>query len=471
MFRLRSVGKLAAKNSAEVSHSRLGIGFEKLDRGVFEPERAYDKLAAIGVKWVRIQSGWQRTERQPGVYDFAWLDSIVDNLIARGMKPWMCLCYGNDLYDDLAKIYFGAVGCAPVRTEEQKKAWYNYVVAVSKHFAGRVDHFEIWNEPDGQYCWKHGVNATELGLFSIETAKALREGNSDAYVIGGAVCGSVVHFLNEAFQTGMGDYLDALSFHEYTYSEENVEQKVKTLRAFARMYNPKMEIIQGESGSQSRPGGHGALHEAAWTPRKQAKQLLRHSVTDLLCGVKFTSYFTCVDMIEALHGKVGDKASYLDYGYFGVLGADFDEDGIATGDYKPKASYYALQNLASLLSGDLQQVDLPVIFWKEEAKYLGHTSTVDCSETTYGGFQLDNGSYAFAYWKPENIMTTDWEGSATLYIAIPGEVHLVDPMDGTVYELPESMVETDAFGGRKLLQIPVKDYPLFLVFGEIPYME
>ena len=61
-----------------------------------------------------------------------------------------------------------------------------------------------------------------------------------------------------------------------------------------------------------------------------------------LCGVRFTSYFTCVDMIEALHGTVGDKSSYLDYGYFGVLGADFDEDGFSTGEYEPKQSYYAL---------------------------------------------------------------------------------------------------------------------------------
>ena len=471
MFRFTKIGKLAAKNASEIPCSKLGIGFEKLDRGVFEPERAYEKLAAIGVKWVRIQSGWQRTECQPGVYDFAWLDSIVDNLIARGMTPWMCLCYGNELYDDFAKTVFGAVGCPPVYTQEQKDAWYKYVVAVSKHFAGRVTHYEIWNEPDGQHCWKQGVNATELGLFSIETAKALREGNPDVYVIGGAICGTGVKYLNEAFQTGMADYMDAISFHEYTYSEENVAQKTKAIRGLAHFYNPKMEVVQGESGSQSRSGGHGALKEGAWTPRKQAKQLLRHLVMDLLCEVKFTSYFSCVDMIEALRGTVGDKSTYMDYGYFGVLGADFDEDGIATGEYKPKPSYYALQNLASLLGGDLKNVDLPVIFHREIANYLGKTSTVACFETTYGGFQLANGAYALAYWKPENLMTCDWEGSATIELSIPGEVHLVDPMDGSVYQLPEGMIEADDFGGRILRQIPIRDYPMFLVFGAIPYVE
>ena len=91
MFRLQKIANVQPKRASDVKRSRLGIGFEKLDRAVFDPEKAYDKLANIGVKWVRIQSGWARTEKEKGVYDFAWLDGIVDNLIARGLKPWMCV--------------------------------------------------------------------------------------------------------------------------------------------------------------------------------------------------------------------------------------------------------------------------------------------------------------------------------------------------------------------------------------------
>ena len=91
MDRLTKIGDVRAKSAREVKTSRLGIGFEKLDRAVFDPEKAYAPLAKIGVKYVRIQSGWQRTEREKGVYDFEWIDKVVDNLIARGMKPWICL--------------------------------------------------------------------------------------------------------------------------------------------------------------------------------------------------------------------------------------------------------------------------------------------------------------------------------------------------------------------------------------------
>ena len=32
MERLKKIGKIKAKNASEINHSKLGIGFEKLDR-------------------------------------------------------------------------------------------------------------------------------------------------------------------------------------------------------------------------------------------------------------------------------------------------------------------------------------------------------------------------------------------------------------------------------------------------------
>ena len=133
MDRLIKTGKIKPKTSLEVKSSKIGIGFEKLDRDVFDPEKAYGKLGKIGIKWVRIQSGWQRTETEKGIYNFEWLDKVVDNLINLGLTPWICLCYGNALYGGMAKEIFGAVGCPPIFTDEQKQAWKNYVSAVVKH--------------------------------------------------------------------------------------------------------------------------------------------------------------------------------------------------------------------------------------------------------------------------------------------------------------------------------------------------
>ena len=51
---LKKIGRVKAFSADEVEFSRVGIGFEKLDRAVFDPEKAYDKVAALGVKWGNI---------------------------------------------------------------------------------------------------------------------------------------------------------------------------------------------------------------------------------------------------------------------------------------------------------------------------------------------------------------------------------------------------------------------------------
>ena len=62
MERLIKIGKIQPKNSKEIKESRFGLGMEKLDRDEFDPNKAYDKVAALGVKWIRLQSGWQKTK-------------------------------------------------------------------------------------------------------------------------------------------------------------------------------------------------------------------------------------------------------------------------------------------------------------------------------------------------------------------------------------------------------------------------
>ena len=466
MERLTQIGRVKPASAAEIGWSRLGVGFEKLDRKAFDPAAAYDQVAQLGVHYVRIQSGWQRTERAEGVYDFAWLDDIVDNIIARGQEPWIDLCYGNDLYNELARRYYGAVGCAPISSEQEKRAWESYVCALVARYRGRVQWFEIWNEPDGLFCWKHGVSAAEYGDFAVETANAIHRANPQAKVIGGVLTHIDLPYFKTMLDRGVADAVDALSFHRYNADEMNALAEIRALRALINRYNPRVQIIQGESGTQSDSRGCGALRGGAWTPEKQAKYTLRHRLLDLASEVAFTSHFSALDMIEALNGTVGDKQSYLDYGYFGVLNADFDENGFATGDYSPKPAYYALQNLASVFAEDFKAADLPIMFQPNKSPRI-FDSDFKGKSLMWAGFKRDNGAAAFAYWNSADLMTTDFESTVTLDLcSMKGDVRLIDLMDGTVYALPESIVEKVGQTTIRLKNIPIKDYPLLLTIGD-----
>lgn len=468
MIRLNKVGAITPKASKDIKKSRIGLGFEKLDRDVFDPEKAYPFVAQTGVKWARLQSGWQRTEKEKGVYDFTWLDSVVDNLIAIGVEPWLCLCYGNALYTEMAREHFGAVGCVPIHSEEEKRAWRNYVFATVSHFKGRIHRYEVWNEPDGLWCWKHGPSGKELGEFTVDTAKACKAADPECKVIGFCTCrADRFHFVDELCETGVCDYIDSISYHSYKIHDRAFEESYSYYDGIRKKFNPNLTIIQGESGTQSRHDGCGALRGANWTPLKQAKFLLRHLMVDLACGAEFTSYFSCMDMIEALNGKVGDLSSYLDYGYFGVLAADFDENGRSAGTYSPKLSFKALQNLCSVFCDDYTQKPFPCEILKQESRFVLDFDTA-LEDLRTSGWVKPNGARALCYWNTNsNVLTQTYEGTTTIRLRNNDarELHIVDLLRGDVYEIPESMKTVDK-EFTVLNNIPVTDYPLLLTMGD-----
>ena len=477
MERLTKIGKIDYKNSQSVVFSRLGLGFEKLDRGVFDPSKAYDKVARLGVKKIRIQSGWMRTEKEEGVYDFSWLDEIVDNLISRGLEPWICLCYGNPIYTDLAKPVFGAVGCPPIATERERNAWVKYTEATVAHFKGRVELYEIWNEPDLAYSWRHCENelfddnvqlknAVEYGEFASATAQAVKRADKEAKVIGFAIANPRnFAYVDAAMNTGLYKYIDYVSFHVYSCRDNDRVETVRALDNLVKRYNPSLKLIQGEGGAQSRSDGKGAMNGYAWSEEKQRKYLLRTLICDMWLGLEFTSYFSTMDMMEALRGRIADKASYLDYGYFGVLGASFDENGVATGEYKEKPSYYALSTLASLFFDKAEKYDMVFRCVTLPSRRVAGN---DCSEATlrFYPFKLDDGSRMLCYWNGTEILTTTYEG--TVSVEVSGEksdnIQLVDLRDGTLYGLADEMIEMRGENCVRLKNIPVTDVPLAIWF-------
>jgi len=246
MERLKLVGHIQPKASRDIRRSQIGLGFEKLDRNVFDPSKAYPFVAQTGVKWARLQSGWQRTEKEKGVYDFAWLDSIVDNIIAIGVEPWLCLCYGNELYTPAAREHFGAVGCPPIHTQQERDAWDKYVRATVAHFKGRIHYYEIWNEPDGQHCWKHGPNAQELGAFNIATAKACKDADPTCEVLGFCTCrDNRFSFLEYLCETGLCDHIDGITYHSYRIHDKEFEESFHIYDEIRKKHNPKLKIVQG----------------------------------------------------------------------------------------------------------------------------------------------------------------------------------------------------------------------------------
>lgn len=469
-------GHIKPKASKDIKKSVLGLGFEKLDRDAFDPNDCYDYVAKSGVKWARLQSGWQKTEREKGVYNFKWLDEVVDRLISDGVEPWLCLCYGNDLYSEAAKLHYGAVGCPPIFTEEERRAWHDYVVATVTHFKGRIHYYEVWNEPDGKWCWKHGPNATELGHLNIATADACKEADPSCEVIGLVTCTNSHEFLEEFAATGALEHLDAISYHAYTTHDRTYDEIYEKYVDLCKRHKPGMKIIQGETGTQSQYSHSGANKFINLDEYKQANLLLKHFLRDIRNGVPLTSYFSCIDMKEALNGVVGDKDSVKDYGYFGVIGCDgFDENDRPFGIH-PKKSYKALQNICSVFSDDYTVGNCFSLHFGQG--YARFTDCNDVEKSRLFHFQVSkpNGSKALVYWVDTNNIVDKVDGTTTVRIpekAFSKDWRIVDLMTGEIVKVKDIYlddIETKENDDIILKNIPAYDRPLMLTFGDFAEM-
>ena len=72
------------------------------DYTIFKNWQEY--LAPLGAKQIRLQAGWAKCEKEKGVYNFEWLDKIVDGVLASGVESWLQTSYGNALYGGEAKL-------------------------------------------------------------------------------------------------------------------------------------------------------------------------------------------------------------------------------------------------------------------------------------------------------------------------------------------------------------------------------
>ena len=90
---------------------------------------------------------------------------------------------------------------------------------------------------------------------------------------------------------------------------------------------------------------------------------------------------------------------------------------------------------------------------------------MDCmaKDIIHGGFRWADGKVAFAYWNSTNMITVkDYEGSISFELSgVKGSAKLIDPMDGSIYEIPPEVMEAEN-GIYKFKNMIIRDYPLIM---------
>ena len=441
---MKKIGRLALLTSKNVSDKcRVSIGFECLDRELFNPDKCYDLLYKSGVKYARCQTGWARCEKKKGVYNFDWLDSIVDNLIARGIIPWFNVGFGNPLYMKNIKNST-AVGCVPLLYgNETLNRWRNYIKALAEHFKGRVTHFEIWNEPDLIHFWYPSEpNPAQYAELIKITGGEIRSVIENAK-IGGSISNFNTKYFSAVLECLSPNDIDFYAYHRYTkHLESDYAELIGDFREILENHNMShIELWQGEGGFPSwAPEGHWLnFKNPTRSERQQAVWQLRLYFWDSHLGIVKSSFFQMVDMWEKAYEKARDVIDKP--AAHGIL------NGIT---YTPKKSYETISRLATIFNGEVFPDDT-----ETEISIIGEC----CYQPICFSYKKEGKKIKAFYLVTdvEDEIDVDVKCSIKILSSEFEEPILIDMYNGNVYKF-----EKTDFSVVGEIIAPIKEYPLVI---------
>jgi len=334
---LKRIGTLIPKSVDEIETSMWSLGCETLDRDLASWDAYKGYLQPLGIKRIRLQGGWNRTEKKKGEYDFAWLDRIVDDAIARGLEVCLETSYNNRLYEPRGAT--GPGGQLPAGAETLA-AWDRWVEAMVRRYAPKgVKEWMMYNEPN-----LNKSNTPErIVANNIRTATIIKrvdpEARIGAFVLAGLNLKMLEGLLTEVNAQGKTDLFHWAIYHGYSGNPDRLNASMDELNAMLKRVAPNIRPWQGEAGCASEEVQY-ALSGIDWTEYSHAKWNARRMLCDIGHDVE-SSVFTISDL--SYHKNFISR--------YGLLKTNPDNSII-----KVKTAYYTVQNVVSVFNDALARV-------------------------------------------------------------------------------------------------------------------
>ncbi len=388
-------------------HDGFGINSD-LPRDPFIPWNRWwwTRMFDAGVNFIRIgqyenssdYTSWDWVERKRGEYSVVpELDDYINSLVENGVHIEIQLLYGNPLYTSpagrqpdriepepggfhnpdrsLYSVYW------PPKTEEQINAFTKYVAWMVNHFRGRVQYYEIWNEPNIDY-WNPVSNPEDYGRLFKASAPVVHSTDPNAKIVFGGLAGAETDFAKRALNAcGCASEIDVFAYHNYpgyghnlnpeaVRADQDTNATSKPLRDMVRSFPGirKDLVFWDDEFNDGIPSWKGSDETV------QAKYIPRGLITDRASGVRTFVWL----IVGATDGNEMDD--------FGMLhGLMYRPD-----DFTARPAFSALQNTNTLFSDT--QPDTTIKVQAEAGASSG-------APVMYA-FRSTKGEAIVAYWLP-----------------------------------------------------------------------
>ena len=247
----------------------LTIGVQGLDwfRGLStaDTNKALDMAKAAGVTSVRLDISWFVVEATKGTYDWSSTDPLVNMVIAHQMTIL------GQLYDTPTWLS-GSTNYHTPPADPAKFAV--FAAATATHYAGKINAWEIWNEPNLTQFWPNPDPVAYTKLLKA-VYPAIKAVNPNALVVTGGlgpapgtgIDGSIA-FVSAMYAAGAAGYFDVLALHPYFWPA------LPTTAALVAAHN--LMVANGDGNKQiwlTEVGAPTGTASRAVTEKKQAQTI------------------------------------------------------------------------------------------------------------------------------------------------------------------------------------------------------
>jgi len=198
--------------TALLPDSPFGINNGLAGRPMAVIERHLRGFQEAGIKWGRQDFTWRSIETAPGVYNWETYDALVDACRAHGQLIFGNFAYGPAWRDRQGNVIEQWKDYDP-GTPEGVAKYAAFAAAAAARYKGKVDHWQIWNEPNGGFFYNYGPE--KYAALLAAAGKAIKQANPDAKVLAlnSAFCD--VLFAERVLSRVPPDAYDIICFHPY----------------------------------------------------------------------------------------------------------------------------------------------------------------------------------------------------------------------------------------------------------------
>jgi hypothetical protein len=182
-------------------------------------DRELPRIAALGVKSLRLEFPWPLIQPRRHVFDWRRSDYIVRQ--ARRFR----------LALHPVLVYSPAWAAPSAVSPPGARDFSAFATRFARRYRRSINHYELWNEPNLSRYWT-GTPAQYVKRVLIPGSRAVKAADRGAKVLLGGPNTADIGWLRGVYDIGGGRFFDVLTYHDYSGDPDELTRNAFAVRDF-----------------------------------------------------------------------------------------------------------------------------------------------------------------------------------------------------------------------------------------------